>query len=341
MRSVAPASAVCIRSAASQTVSPSGTRPVSPGAAARAAVSRSAVRPLTSGMTGAASGAGRSRELSLRLRTRDAIRPGSVPEPVTVTVARVVRADPRESFENWAEHVLAQAAEFPGNLGVSLLHPGPESSEYHLVYRFTDDASLAAWERSPERRTALAKAESMVDDVRYARADGLEELLHPRPPAPGPRWRMTLLTVVAVFAITSTFQQLVAPHLTSWPLELRLVLSAFVIVIAMAYVVMPALTRLFAPAGCTPSAGADLRSPAAGIRGRQPRRRRPRGVAAKPAAWSAAAAGTLCTDSPSAFSTDIRPSAPALHGVGQRRRPRPSRCSSSVQDSRVLPPRST
>ena len=188
----------------------------------------------------------------LRMRTRDASGPASVPEPVTVTVARVVRADQRESFEHWAENVLAQAAEFPGNLGVSLLHPGPDSSEYHLVYRFTDDASLAAWERSPERRIALATAESMVDDVRYARADGLESFFT-RGPRPGPRWRMTLLTVVAVFAITSTFQQLVAPHLASWPLELRLVLSAFVIVIAMAYLVMPALTRLFArwlhPAG--------------------------------------------------------------------------------------------
>ena len=162
-----------------------------------------------------------------------------------MTVARVVRSDHREAFERWAENVLAQAAEFPGNLGVSLLHPGPDSSEYHLVYRFTDDESLAAWERSPQRRVALAKAENMVDDVRYARAKGLESFFT-RSALPGPRWRLTLLTVLAVFAITSTFQQLVTPHLTSWPLELRLVLSAFVVVIAMAYVLMPALTRLFA-----------------------------------------------------------------------------------------------
>jgi antibiotic biosynthesis monooxygenase (ABM) superfamily enzyme len=162
-----------------------------------------------------------------------------------VTVARVVRSDQREAFERWAENVLAQAAGFPGNLGVSLLHPGPDSSEYHLVYRFTDDESLAAWERSPQRRAALATAENMVDDVRYARAEGLESFFT-RGPRPGPRWRMTLLTVVAVFLITSTFQQLVTPHLTSWPLELRLVLSAFVVVIAMAYLLMPALTRIFA-----------------------------------------------------------------------------------------------
>jgi antibiotic biosynthesis monooxygenase (ABM) superfamily enzyme len=181
----------------------------------------------------------------LRLRTRPVSDPATAPEPVTVTVARVVRSDQREAFERWAENVLAQAADFPGNLGVSLLHPGPDSSEYHLVYRFTDDISLAAWERSPQRRTALVKAEKMVDDVRYARAEGLESFFT-RGTQPGPRWRLTLLTIVAVFAITSTFQQLAMPLLVSWPPELRLVLSAIVVVIAMAHLVMPALTRLFA-----------------------------------------------------------------------------------------------
>lgn len=185
--------------------------------------------------------------MSIPLRLRNLAGPGvaTAPEPVTVTVARVVRPDQRQAFERWAENVLAQAAGFPGNLGVSLLHPGPDSSEYHLVYRFTDDESLAAWERSPQRRTALAKAEKMVDDVRYARAQGLESFFT-RGPRPGPRWRMTVLTIVAVFVISSTFQQLVAPHLASWPLELRVLLSALVIVLAMAHLVMPLLTRLFA-----------------------------------------------------------------------------------------------
>jgi uncharacterized protein len=94
----------------------------------------------------------------LRLRARFGSTEVAAPnaEPVTVTVARVVRPDQREAFEQWADDVLQVAAGFPGNLGASLLHPGPDSSEYHLVYRFVDDASLAAWERSSERRSALA-----------------------------------------------------------------------------------------------------------------------------------------------------------------------------------------
>ena len=164
-------------------------------------------------------------------------------EPVTVTVARVVREDQRAAFERWADDVLAVAASFPGNLGASLLHPGPDSSEYHLVYRFVDDVSLAAWERSAERRSALAHVEDMVDDERYARVAGLESFFT-RSPQPGPRWRLPVLTIAVVFAITSLFQLLVTPHLRAWPLEARLLLSAVVVVLLLGQVLMPALTRL-------------------------------------------------------------------------------------------------
>jgi antibiotic biosynthesis monooxygenase (ABM) superfamily enzyme len=85
----------------------------------------------------------------------------------------------------------------------------------------------------------------MVDDERYARVAGLESFFT-RSATPGPRWRLTLLTVVAVFAITSLLQQFVMPHLAGWPLEVRLLLSAVVVVTALGHVVMPALTRVLA-----------------------------------------------------------------------------------------------
>jgi antibiotic biosynthesis monooxygenase (ABM) superfamily enzyme len=182
----------------------------------------------------------------LRLRARlGAETSAPAPEPVTVTVARVVRPDRREAFERWAEDVLGVASGFPGNLGASLLHPGPGSSEYHLVYRFEDDASLAAWERSSERRSALAHVEDMVDDERYARVTGLDSFFT-RPASPGPRWRLTLLTIAVVFATTSSFQWLVTPHLTGWPVEGRLLLSAVVVVLLLGHVAMPVLTRVLA-----------------------------------------------------------------------------------------------
>jgi antibiotic biosynthesis monooxygenase (ABM) superfamily enzyme len=180
----------------------------------------------------------------LRLRARFGAA-DTRPEPVTVTVARVVRPEHREAFERWARDVLAVASRFPGNLGASLLHPGPGSSEYHLVYRFEDDRSLAAWERSSERRSALAHVEDMVDDERYQRVSGLESFFT-RPAQPGPRWRMTLLTVAAVFLVTSLLQLFVMPHLAGVPWPLRLLGSAVVVVLLLGHVLMPVLTRWFA-----------------------------------------------------------------------------------------------
>jgi antibiotic biosynthesis monooxygenase (ABM) superfamily enzyme len=181
----------------------------------------------------------------LRLRARFGTPEDTRPEPVTVTVARVVRAEHRAAFERWAADVLAVAARFPGNLGASLLHPGPGSSEYHLVYRFQDDQSLAAWERSTERRSALAHVENMVDDERYQRVSGLESFFT-RPAQPGPRWRMTVLTVAAVFLMTSLLQLFVMPQLAGVPWPLRLLGSAVVVVLLLGNVLMPALTRWFA-----------------------------------------------------------------------------------------------
>jgi antibiotic biosynthesis monooxygenase (ABM) superfamily enzyme len=108
-------------------------------------------------------------------------------EPITVTVARDVRVDRRESFEQWAAEVLGMAAEFPGNLGTSLLRPGPGSTRYHLVYRFADGESLARWERSTERRAALQRVEHLTDRVDYAHVAGLDSFFTALTPSrPGP-----------------------------------------------------------------------------------------------------------------------------------------------------------
>ncbi len=179
--------------------------------------------------------------MTTRLRSRLAT--DAPAEPVTVTVARVVRPDRQGAFERWAQDALARAADFPGNLGATLLRPGAGSSEYHLVYRFSDDESLDGWERSPERRRMLTQLAEMVDGERYARVSGLESFFT-RPPQPGPRWRLTVLTIAAVFAVTSGMQVLVLPYLASWPAAARLLLSATVVVVLLGHVMMPALTRL-------------------------------------------------------------------------------------------------
>ena len=165
-------------------------------------------------------------------------------EPVTVTVARVVRADRREAFEREADAVLRVAAEFPGNLGAHCCTPARTAPS---TTSSTASRTTSRWPCGSTRGApgVPGRMRGMVDTERYARVAGLDSFFT-RPARPGPRWRLSLLTVAAVFAITSVMQQFVMPHLASWPLELRLLLSAVMVVAALGYVVMPALTRLFA-----------------------------------------------------------------------------------------------
>jgi antibiotic biosynthesis monooxygenase (ABM) superfamily enzyme len=156
----------------------------------------------------------------------------------------VVRPEQRAAFEQWAAEVEELVAGFPGHLGSTLLHPGPDGDEYHLVYRFRDSEALSFWERSAERHAALTRVHGLVENERFARAVGLQSFFTV-PPQPGPRWRMTVLTVVAVFALTSTWQLVAVPVVGHWPWPVRLLVSAVFVVMLLGYVVMPRLTRWF------------------------------------------------------------------------------------------------
>lgn len=183
-------------------------------------------------------------QVSERLRSRlgGATPPEqSTPEPVTVTVARVVRPEQHDAFERWAVDVQELVATFPGHLGSSLLRPGPASDEYHLVYRFADEESLAGWERSAQRQAALDRVHRLVEDERFARTVGLETFFAV-PPRPGPVWRSWLLTVAVVLLFTSSFQLLAVPLVGDWPWPLRLLLSAVYVVTALR-LLMPRLSR--------------------------------------------------------------------------------------------------
>ncbi|WP_299959611.1 antibiotic biosynthesis monooxygenase [uncultured Modestobacter sp.] len=184
--------------------------------------------------------------MSTRLRSLTGTpAPKPTAEPVTVTVARVVRPDVQEAFEQWAADVQELLTAFPGNLGSSLLRPGPGSDEYHLVFRFADHESLSHWEQSPQRAEALARVHRLVEDERIARAVGLQTFFAV-PPRPGPVWRSWLLTVAVVLLFTTTFQLLAVPFVGDWPWPLRLLLSAVYVVTALR-VSMPRLSRWLAP----------------------------------------------------------------------------------------------
>lgn len=166
-------------------------------------------------------------------------------DPVTVLVARRVAPGREREFEDWVEGLLRLAATFPGFLGGGVLRPPSSEHEWQVVYRFADAAGQRRWESSPERAAALGDARDFTSEVGVARASGLETwfaLPGRTAPAP-PKWKMALVTLAAIYPLALLINVLLVPRTATWPLLLRPVVFAGILVPLMTWVVMPRLTR--------------------------------------------------------------------------------------------------
>src|SRR5262245_50338079 len=87
--------------------------------------------------------------------------PSSGPErhgPLTMVVARRIKAGCEAAYEEWVHGVLAVAESFPGHEGATLLRPGAvEDREYVLVIRWATFEDLRRWQESPERSDWLRR----------------------------------------------------------------------------------------------------------------------------------------------------------------------------------------
>jgi antibiotic biosynthesis monooxygenase (ABM) superfamily enzyme len=168
-------------------------------------------------------------------------------EPVTVTVARRVAVGREREFEQWYDGIIGAASRYPGFLGSGVLRPHTAGQDWHVVYRFADPDSLAHWERSPERAEWLRKAEDLVQETGISHVTGLETwFAMPGRTAPAPsRWKMFLVTLVAIVPLVLLMNVLVLPHLSGWPLLARVLVFSGTLTGLMTWVVMPRVTRLF------------------------------------------------------------------------------------------------
>jgi len=166
--------------------------------------------------------------------------------PVTVTIARRVAPGQEIEFEMWAERLTAAASRFAGFLGAGLLRPGHVGQDWHVVYRFDSADHLAAWERSPVREKLLSEAAHLMDTTGVRRVTGLETwfaLPGRSAPAP-PRWKMFVVTVLAIYALQLLVNACLDRFTASWPWPLRLGMFAGIVTASMTWIVMPRLARL-------------------------------------------------------------------------------------------------
>jgi antibiotic biosynthesis monooxygenase (ABM) superfamily enzyme len=88
------------------------------------------------------------------------------------------------------------------------------------------------------------------------------------PPAAPPRYKLALITWAGAYGVITLIIWLLGPAMAGWPLALRTLLISVLMVNALTWVVLPALTRLFRAwlLAATPARAQRAQTPAPGSR---------------------------------------------------------------------------
>ena len=170
--------------------------------------------------------------------------------PLTVVVSRRVRTGNQEAFEALSSQMTERASHFPGYLGTAMFRPASaDDPEYRIVFKFRDREALAAWEASEERAELLEQIESLlVQPSEREVTSGIVTwftLPGQNPVKPPPKWKMTIVSWLALYPAVTLVFVLCGDWLAQLPLLVRTMLVTVVVMLLMSYVLMPRMTRWF------------------------------------------------------------------------------------------------
>lgn len=167
--------------------------------------------------------------------------------PVHVAITRQVKPGCEEEFESALLHFIAETMSCPGVLGAQILRPAPGgAAEYGILRGFTSEEARDAFYSSPQFRAWEEQVAHLVaDSWRQRPLHGLEAFFRGEAQHPPPRWKMALLTWVGVFPSALLYGNLVHGLLPGLPATLTTALATALVVVTLAWAIMPLLTRLF------------------------------------------------------------------------------------------------
>lgn len=166
---------------------------------------------------------------------------------IGIVISRCVPPPHVGGFENGLRELIQIASRQPGHISVEVLRGAfrPEGRLYYIVYRFSTEDSLRAWEASPERQSLVSRLESLTVDAGRLELTGFEAWFDLPPGLPPPsRHRMAILTWIGIWPLVSIVLWFLAPHLSTLPFLLCTAVNTAVLVLAMTYLVMPWLARV-------------------------------------------------------------------------------------------------
>jgi len=182
--------------------------------------------------------------------------------PITVSIRREV--DPARISEAtaWVQTGVNLANKHPGFLGSGWVRAGEDSRIWHMLYRFSNEETLTAWEQSAEREWWRSSGDGFVLSERAKRRTGIEgwfdEPTTDTITLPGrtgtatvalvnapPRWKQAVSIWLGFFPVNVAFSYAISP-VPGWdalPIWLRALATTVVLTPIMTYWVLPWVTR--------------------------------------------------------------------------------------------------
>ncbi len=170
--------------------------------------------------------------------------------PVTIDISRRIKPGCEAAFEEILLGTITDAMKVEGHLGVNVFRPtDSRNPTYRVIFKFDRMSNLRRWEESDLRCQWLARMESLtLGQPETQILTGLEAwftLPGQRIITPPPRYKMTVITWLAIFPLIVCINLVFGAFLSSLPMLLRSLILTVVLVLLMTYVVMPQMTRLF------------------------------------------------------------------------------------------------
>lgn len=173
------------------------------------------------------------------------------PDSVSVIVDREVLPGKKEEFEELLRAIIDACKTFDGCQSTDVHFPDNAADHhYRVVFRFTTLDQLQKWEHSDARLALVKKIDKLLKDpTKLHVISGLETwfaLPRAKSIVPPKRYKMALITWLAITPLLIVFNLLTQPIYGKLSLIPRILASTPFIVLLMTYVVMPYMAKLFA-----------------------------------------------------------------------------------------------
>ena len=165
--------------------------------------------------------------------------------PIHVAITRKVKPGCERAFEESLRELFKDSLAREGVLGVHLISPphGSNTREYGVLRTFTNEHERDAFYSSDRFGQWQTQVATLTDGERtFRELHGLEAWFHSGDSPP--RWKMALLTWLAVWPTSALVAISFGPMLANLPAVVSSALIAAAIVVCLTWIVMPALVQL-------------------------------------------------------------------------------------------------